>query len=104
MEKEKIMLRKTLLFLAVPLLLAACGKPSTSSGAAVTAPDPYASSTASQSAVTGATLSALPITAQTAAPAIVPPSVLVAKNIALVPIMVNRHDRTLDYFVPERGG
>ena len=104
MEKEKIMLRKTLLFLAVPLLLAACGKPSTSSGAAVTAPDPYASSTASQSAVTSATLSAPPTTARTAAPAVAPPSVLVAQNMALGPILVNRHGRTLYYFVPERGG
>ena len=100
------MTRKVLFALIAPVLLAACGTPSSASSGPSTSPtatvvatpggDPYATATA--------TPAPTPTPAPATAPPRVAPSVFVASNMALGAVLVNGQGRTLYYFVPERGG
>ena len=92
------MTRKILLTLIAPVLLAACGTPSTAGSAPSTSPAATVSATAS------ATPTPTAIPTSTPAPPPVTPSVFVASNMALGSVLVNAQGRTLYYFVPERGG
>jgi len=91
-------MRKALLLLLAPALLAACGSP----GSAAT-PGGYGAPPAT--ATPAATPSpATPTPAATTVRPTVAPGVLVARNSSLGAILVNPQGRTLYYFVPERGG
>jgi predicted lipoprotein with Yx(FWY)xxD motif len=113
------MMRKIVLLLAAPMVLAACGAATAAStgGYHAAAPGAAASATASPSgtpapiATPTAAPSAAPVAtpAPTHAPAPAPPPrpapvVFVASNMQLGAILVNGAGRTLYYFVPERGG
>src|SRR5947208_14186183 len=91
-------MRKALLLILAPALLAACGSP----GSAAT-PGGYGAPPAT--ATPAATPSpATPTPAPTTVRPTVAPGVLVARNASLGAILVNPQGRTLYYFVPERGG
>src|SRR6266576_2676144 len=98
------MIRKVLLTLIAPVLLAACGTPGVAGSA------PSTSSTATVSATASPTPTPTPEPTPTATPTPAPapprvaPSVFVANNMALGTVLVNAQGRTLYYFVPERGG
>jgi predicted lipoprotein with Yx(FWY)xxD motif len=92
-------MRKALLLILAPALLAACGSPgSAASPGGYGAPTPAATSTESPASVP--TPTAAPATA---APSVAP-TILVAHNVSLGAILVNPQGRTLYYFIPERGG
>ena len=94
------MIRKLLLTLIAPTLLAACGTPGVAGSAPSTSPTATVSATASATPTPTATAIPTP----TPAPPRVTPTVFVANNMALGTILVNAQGRTLYYFVPERGG
>ena len=94
------MIRKLLLTLIAPTLLAACGTPGVAGSAPSTSPRATVSATAS--ATPTPTPTAIPT--PTPAPTRVMPTVFVANNMALGTVLVNAQGRTLYYFVPERGG
>ena len=94
------MIRKLLLTLIAPALLAACGTPGVAGSAPSTSPTATVSATAS--ATPTPTPTAIPT--PTPAPPRVTPTVFVANNMALGTVLVNAQGRTLYYFVPERGG
>src|ERR1700680_5007530 len=100
------MARKVLLTLIAPVLLAACGTPTTagsvpSTGHVATAPAPPPQPATPEPTPTPApTPTPVPATA----PPRVAPSVFKANNMGLGAILVNTQGRTLYYFVPERGG
>ena len=97
------MTRKVLFALIAPVLLAACGTPSSASSGPSTSPtatvvatpggDPYAIATA--------TPAPTPTPAPATAPPRVAPSVFVASNMALGAVLVNGQGRTL-YYWPRR--
>src|SRR2546430_7542225 len=89
------MIRKVMLTLIVPALLAACGTPAAGS-APSTAPTATVSATPS--------ITPTPTLTATPTPPPVTPTVFVASNMALGTVLVNAQGRTLYYFVPERGG
>ena len=91
------MIRKVLLTLIAPALLAACGTPAAGS-APSTAPTATVSATPSATPTPTATPTPPP------APPPAAPTVFVASNMALGTVLVNAQGRTLYYFVPERGG
>src|SRR5881397_254745 len=97
------MMRKALLLILAPALLAACGSP----GSAAT-PGGYGAPAATVTPAATPSQTATPATTPTPAPTTVPPTVapgvLVARNASLGAILVNPQGRTLYYFVPERGG
>jgi predicted lipoprotein with Yx(FWY)xxD motif len=100
------MTRKVLLTFIAPVLLAACGTPSSASSA----PSPSSSATVAATPSDTPTPAPTPTTIPTpppapaTAPPRVAPSVFLASNMALGAILVNAQGRTLYYFVPERGG
>src|ERR1700674_2975329 len=100
------MTRKVLLTLIAPVLLAACGTPTTAGSVPSTSPVATASATPSPTATPEPTPTPAPTPTPVppTAPPRVAPSVFVANNMALGAILVNAQGRTLYYFVPERGG
>ena len=93
-------MRKTLLLILAPVLLAACGSPGSAAPGGYGAPPAAATATASPATSPTATPTPAPTTVRPT----VAPGVLVARNAALGAILVNPQGRTLYYFVPERGG
>jgi predicted lipoprotein with Yx(FWY)xxD motif len=112
------MIRKTVLLLIAPIVLAACGTATVANtGAYHSAPGAAAASASASPTATpppATTPTATPTAAPVAAPAPthapIPapprpaPVVFVADNMQLAAILVNGAGRTLYYFVPERGG
>ena len=96
------MIRKLLLTLIAPALLAACGTPGVAGSAPSTSPTATVSATASATPTATPTPTAIPTPTPT--PPRVTPTVFVANNMALGTVLVNAQGRTLYYFVPERGG
>src|SRR5881275_2111706 len=96
------MIRKLLLTLIAPALLAACGTPGVAGSAPSTSPTATVLATASATAIPTPTPTAIPT--PTPAPPRVAPTVFAANNMALGTVLVNAQGRTLYYFVPERGG
>src|SRR5256885_1694211 len=92
------MIRKVLLTLIAPALLAACGTPGVAGSAPSTSP------TATVSVTPSATPTPTAIPTATPAPPPAAPSVFVASNMALGAVLVNAQGRTLYYSLPERGG
>src|SRR5256885_11732266 len=92
------MIRKVLLTLIAPALLAACGTPGVAGSAPSTSP------TATVSVTPSATPTPTAIPTPPPAPPPAAPTVFVASNMALGAVLVNAQGRTLYYFVPERGG
>ena len=97
------MTRKVLLALIAPVLLAACGTPSTAGSVPSTSPAATVSATPSPTVTPEPTPTSIP-TATPAPPPPVAPSVFLATHMGLGAILVNGQGRTLYYFVPERGG
>src|SRR5256885_5733374 len=98
------MIRKVLLTLIAPALLAACGTPGVAGSAPSTSPTATVSATASATPTPTPTPVPTAIPTPTPAPPRVTPTVFVANNMALGTVLVNAQGRTLYYFVPERGG
>ena len=100
------MTRKVLLTLIAPVLLAACGTPTTAGSVPSTSPVATASATPSPTATPEPTPTPAPTPTPVpaTAPPRVAPSVFKANNMGLGAILVNTQGRTLYYFVPERGG
>ena len=96
------MTRKVLLALIAPVLLAACGTPTTAGSVPTTSPTATVSATPTPTPTPEPTPTPTPV--PPTAPPRVAPSVFVANNMALGAILVNAQGRTLYYFVPERGG
>ena len=97
------MTRKVLLALIAPVLLAACGTPSTAGSVPSTSPAATVSATPSPTVTPEPTPTPIP-TPTPAPPPPVAASVFVASHMGLGAILVNGQGRTLYYFVPERGG
>src|SRR5438046_9147976 len=97
------MMRKALLLILAPALLAACGSPGSAA-----APGGYGAPAATATPAATPSQTPTPATTPTPDPTTVPPTVapgvLVARNASLGAILVNPQGRTLYYFVPERGG
>ena len=100
------MTRKVLLAIIAPVMLAACGTPTTASSVPSRSPAATVAATPSPTATLEPTPTALPTPtpAPGTAPPQVAPSVFVANNMALGAVLVNAQGRTLYYFVPERAG
>lgn len=109
------MIRKVLLLLIAPVVLAACGT-AVASGAPSSHPAASASQPASgrygapasatPTPAAAAPVAATPAPTQVATPAPPPPApvVFTAQNMHLGAVLVNGAGRTLYYFLPERGG
>jgi len=100
------MTRKVLIGIIAPVVLAACGTPSTASSVPSPSPAATVAATPSPTATPEPTPTAVatPTPAPATAPPRVAPSIFVANNMALGAVLVNAQGRTLYYFVPERGG
>ncbi|MDQ6879117.1 MAG: hypothetical protein M3082_15790 [Candidatus Dormibacteraeota bacterium] len=100
------MTRKSLLALIAPVLLAACGTPSSASSAPSSSPSAtvYGTPSATTTPEPTPTAVAYPTPAPATAPPRVAPSVFVANNMGLGAVLTNAQGRTLYHFVPERGG
>src|SRR5204863_9309617 len=94
------MMRKALLLILAPALLAACGSPGSAAPGGYGAPSATATATASPATSPTATPTPAPTTVRPA----VAPGVPVARNAALGAIPVNPQGRTPHSFVRERGG